>query len=69
MRKIITLIFVKKINAQYINHILDIIIKYQVSLVDLERKIETFNIDTLKKKNNLKILILTTQNYKIKSSI
>lgn len=65
MRKITTaivilmLIFVVRSNAQDKEHIQNIIIKYQVSLSDLESKIETLNIDSLTKKNNLKLVILS----------
>ena len=58
---IILLIFVEKSNAQDSEHIQNIITQYQVSLSDLESKIETFNRYPLKKKNNLKFLILTMQ--------
>jgi len=58
---ILLFIFVERSNAHGSYHVQNIIIQYQVSLYDLKSEIETFNRHPVKKKNNLKILILALQ--------
>ena len=58
---ILLFIFVERSKAHGSDNAQNIIIQYQVFLSNLENEIETFNRHPVKKKNNLKILILALQ--------